>query len=287
MKGSNWLTDQLCEVMADHITSFITSFENGIVDIFNKGIGFSEQKEIVGAVDATTMMSIGFIVVVVLKEIINTYVFETDGDPDGDPFQLMVKGSIAVCFSCCNELIFDTLNRLATCMAKDLNVAVKPTQLFDSINGYFSMYLNGIKNFVFNPIITIFILVYLIFVMITAARAVVRGAELALMKIMLPIFAADSVTVSGERWNAFLSCYAVTFFGYIPQLLCFSVSINYFVKGLAGDNICLVYAAAWLFVSMNVPKFLEKFTYTSGLSKVARGGMMGVMQLSLLRARMA
>lgn len=277
----NWLTKQIVEFFQDVILDFIEFSQEAIVEIFKKGTNFSKESEIAGAINATTIIAVALISVLVLKQILTVYVFETDGDADSDPIQLLVKASQAICIVCCNDFIFEQLEKIASLLSKDMNAAVTPEKVFISVLHINSEVLTrmGVVN-------VVFILVYLIGFAILSVKAAIRGVELAIMKILLPIFSADILTVSGERWNAFFTSYVVTFLGYIVQMLIFNMSILKFVSGLTQKNIDYYYAAALLYFSLKTPQWLEKYAYSSGISKVARGGLSGAMQLAYL-ARLA
>lgn len=275
----NWLTKQLNETISDMILNFTDFFKQGVIDLFNVGTSFADLKEIKGAVDALTLVGCTLVVVLVLKEILGTYVLETDGDPDGDPFQYLIKAAKALCLICCNDFIFNFMAELSTKLANDMKVAVTPETIFVKTSGLFLQAVGGPPTQIIN---TLFIFIFLVFVVILSLKAGLRGVELALMKILWPIFSLDNITVSGERWNAFFSSYLVTFLGYILQLLTFTLCIDCYSKAMAGNIKQYLFAAAWMYFSLNTPKWLEKFAYSSGLSKVARGGSMGLMQIGMM-----
>ena len=99
----NWITKQIQETMSDIILSFVEFFQEMVVEIFDKGTNFATNKQISGAVNATTLIGIALVSVMVLKQILSVYVFETDGDAETDPLQLIVKASQTVCIICCND----------------------------------------------------------------------------------------------------------------------------------------------------------------------------------------
>lgn len=278
---TNWLTTQVMEFIGDCILSFIEFFQEAIVELFDKGTNFAKNTQIVGAINATTLVGVSLVSIMVLKEIINVYILETDGDPENDPIQLLVKASQTICVICCNDFIYDQLSKVSKLMSNDINASVTPEKIFVSAEQLITQQLTkmGIIN-------VLFILVYLGGAAVLAVKAGLRGIELAVMKMLLPIFAVDIVTVSSERYNAFVSSYFSTFFGYIIQMFAFNMSILSFVSAVTSSQIDYIYAGAWLYFSLNTPKWLEKYVYSSGLSKVVKGGMGGGMQLSYL-ARMA
>ena len=271
----NWLTKQINEFIADAILDFTDFFKQGVIDLFNLGTKFAELDEIKGAINATTIVAMALVVVLVGKEILSTYIFETNGDPDGDPYQLLVKASQSICLICCNDIIFNFMVTISQKLGTDMKVAVTPETIFVKTN---ALYLNAtdVPTKIIN---TIFIIIFLIFTVTLALKAGFRGVELAFMKTLFPIFSLDLITISGERWNAFWSSYLITFLGYIIQMLAFTMGIDQYTIAITSDPSKYLIAAAFMIFAINVPKWLEKFAYSSGLSKVARGGIGGILQI--------
>lgn len=275
----NWITKQINEFMSDLILNFVEFFQKMIVKVFDSGTNFANNKEISGAVNAATVIAIALVSVMVLKQILSVYVFETDGDAEGDPLQLLVKASQAVCIICCNEMIYTELQKISKLTATDMNASVTPDNVFISLKGALTQSAGVI---VFGPVNLLFIIIYLVGFIMLVIKAALRGVELAVMKILVPIFSVDNITVSAERWNAFLTAYVVVFFGYIIQMLCFNMSIISFVKAITDSGVEYLYAIGFLIFALKTPQWLEKFSYNSGLSKGVKGAVSGGMQLAYL-----
>ena len=275
----NWITKQIQEAMSDIILSFVEFFQKMVVEIFDNGTNFATNQQISGAVDATTLIGIALVSVMVLKQILSVYVFETDGDAETDPLQLIVKASQTICIICCNDLIYTELQKVSKLTANDLNNAVTPDKVFASLQAVITQ---GAGLVILGPVNLIFIIIYLIGFILLVIKAAIRGVELAVMKILVPIFAVDNITVSGERWNAFLSSYIVVFFGYIIQMLCFNMSIISFVKAITDSGVEYLYAVGFLIFSLKSPQWLEKFAYNSGLSRGIKGAASTGMQMAYM-----
>ena len=275
----NWITKQIQEAMSDIILSFVEFFQKMVVEIFDNGTNFATNQQISGAVDATTLIGIALVSVMVLKQILSVYVFETDGDAETDPLQLIVKASQTICIICCNDLIYTELQKVSKLTANDLNNAVTPDKVFASLQAVITQ---GAGLVILGPVNLIFIIIYLIGFILLVIKAAIRGVELAVMKILVPIFAVDNITVSGERWNAFLSSYIVVFFGYIIQMLCFNMSIISFVKAITDSGVEYLYAVGFLIFSLKSPQWLEKFAYNSGLSRGIKGAASAGMQMAYM-----
>ena len=109
-------------------------------------------------------------------------------------------------------------------------------------------------------------------------QAAKRGAELMLFQLLISIMAVDLLTTNKERWNSFFTELIITIFGYIIQLICFKIFMVIFSGVVAVDdpvkaakNVFL--ALAWLMLVISSPKWLQKFSYSSGVGNVAKGGL--------------
>lgn len=276
--NENWLTKNIREVFSGATLEFIEMFVNGISKFFSNCVNIAEQPEIKGAINALTLISITMISIVVAKEILNTYVFETEGDSDQDPMRLVEKAAQIVCLVCCNDIIYDTAKDLSELAVKDIGISVLPEEIFYKTEALFmgNLTLLGLVN-------VIFCLVYVICTLVFVVIGGIRGAELAFMKILWPFFSLDLMTVTAESWKAFLSSYGITFFGYILRMLAFSLSTIAYFEAIAGDAVEYLYAIVWMYMVFYAPKWMEKWIYKSGLSNVARGGLSGAVSISMLR----
>ena len=75
----------------------------------------------------------------------------------------------------------------------------------------YQVFYKGMSKLIWNNMMICMMIGFIMLVI----KAALRGVELAVMKILVPIFSVDNITVSAERWNAFLTAYVVVFFGYI------------------------------------------------------------------------
>ena len=117
----------------------------------------------------------------------------------------------------------------------------------------------------------IFIVVFEVIFFICCIVALIRGVELGLMKILLPIMACDLTSIRQEKWNNFI----VVAFGYIIQMVLYKFALTYAVQS---DMLSLLKSIVCLFFFIKTPNWLQKFAYSSGLKDTARSGMyMGMM----------
>lgn len=91
------------------------------------------------------------------------------------------------------------------------------------------------------------------------------------MKILFPFMAVDLISQNRERWNAFLTSFMVTIFGYIPQLICFRVSCAQMMAPQKIQDIMIGFTM--IILAIKTPKWLEKFCYKSGITQTASSGL--------------
>ena len=122
-------------------------------------------------------------------------------------------------------------------------------------------------------------------------NAGLRGAELTLQRILMPVFCIDILNGNPEKWKMFIFQYGITFFSYIVQMLCFNMFIIEVTKtDLAMLDIRQVaLILGWLILSIKTPSWLEKYIYATGTGKAmsSTAGRVGqiVVQAGMTMAR--
>ena len=127
-----------------------------------------------------------------------------------------------------------------------------------------------IANIKFGWFSLVFVIVFAVIVLICCLVALIRGVELGLMKILLPIMACNLTSIKQDRWNDFFASFIVVAFGYIVQMILFKLAMTYAIEG---DPLALLKSLVCLFFFIKTPNWLQKFAYSSGLKDTARSGM--------------
>ena len=248
----------------------VTDIINGVVSLvelaFAGGNTIMNDSLMTKTFQATQGVSLLLIVLLSLKHILNVYVLETDGDSNTDPLQVLARNSIAALVISSGALI----TNLAVKWSEDLCSYITGASTYTAS-------LEGLRN-ALSPngwFMLIFILIYIVIIFGYCIVALIRGVELGVMKIILPIMACDLTSVRQEKWNTFVASLIVAAFGYIIQVVLFKLAVTYTVQY---DMLSLLKSLVCLFFGLKTPKWLEKFAYSSGLKDTARSGMyMGMM----------
>jgi hypothetical protein len=267
----SWLLSAFTDAINDLINGTLDFFGDFVNNIFFYVAEVNlDNKLVINAATYTTLLSISLITLLGVKQYFTTYVMETSGDPDSDPLDILVRCSEAVAVCCSNDFITTYFFKFSKAFATDLGesgglIDLKPTFL-DLIK--VSATSGG-------PVQTVFLFILLLLVIgivVFSIIAGIRGAELSLMKIMLPIMSVDLVTANRERWGNFFISYAVTFLYYGLQLLCYRMflgSLMCVTVSVMSKELLITFG--WFFLMLRSPKWLEKFIYSTGFGRGVAG----------------
>jgi hypothetical protein len=245
--------------MINQWANTILDFIFGLVNtLYGKVYTVINLSEVNKALMAVNVLATSFIVVMMMKQILTIHILEIDGDADQDPIHIVEKGCIALAILQMQNYLLVQLLAFADAISEYImsKANVEFTNIVDV--GYISD-----QALTLDPIIMIIILIaYIIGFGMFLWKSIKRSAEIALMKIVFPIFVCDMVTVSMERFRAFFNAYIVLIFGYIVQMLLFKMSILMIVR--VND---LWMALAFIMLAAKAPQWLEKYTYSSGAAR--------------------
>lgn len=252
------------DVLSDIWDTLFQIIENAYV----KTGWITEHEYVTKACNVTIGIAAIFLILLASKHLFTTYILETDGDSDMDPLQFPVKVAVALALIQMQNFLFHYLLKLSDMLSKEIGgfIAIDADSLTNINKGLSKMLDSGQlqPNAYF-----IAIFIFQIGIMVLIAKAFFRAVELAIMKILFPFFCCDFVTPGKERWNMFITAYLVTIFGYVVQIFCFKISMMLFIEG---DTITTIIGGlALVFFAIKAPKWLEKFTYSSGVGQSAAG----------------
>ena len=261
----SFISKQIAKLLLNLINGILDSFGDYINNIFGNVVLMNDNSMVSSVVLFVTSFSIVLLIFYAAKTMFSAYVIE---DTDTDPLDYLVRVAMAVAVIGCNGEIFNIFMDLSTAVWSDVNGAVDGSlfAVSDSLNSLEDVGSGLLLVFAF---MILAILIGLILFTITAG---IRGAELVLFKTLLPIFAIDLVTDGKERWAALFSSYMITFFGYVIQLFSFRMFCGSFSQvQVGGLSTALITTFGWLVIMIRAPKWLQKYTYTSGTGKKATG----------------
>ncbi|MCC8027690.1 MAG: hypothetical protein LIP16_20590 [Clostridium sp.] len=292
----NFITKNLIAgFLANIITGLLEwlgNFVNGIFDVIaeaNMDLPF-----IVNVKDFTIQFALSLVVVLGIWKYFTIYVLETEGDPDADGIDILVRCSQAIAIICCNNWIFNSFMSFSQKFSSDILAQIERNEggysgFAEAINNAMGVLVSG---FTSTGAIWILFLAVLVGGIVTfLVIAGIRGAELSLMNIMCPLFACFLVNSSHEQWDNFFVKYVTTFMYYSVQLFSYNMfmlcctDMLTVVDGLTGMPIVAIQTIGWAVLMIRGPKWMENFIYSSGIGNAARGGSQSVMHGAMMLRR--
>lgn len=262
---ANFFLNNFVDAISEFLTETIEWMMDSVLTVIQLGEKVALGNELSFVNDAFLLMQgIGTVLLccMVGKQVITTYITETDGDPDTEPTQLLVKFSMAMAYIWASGAVMQILIGWSATLRGEM-LGTVTMEIKNSLTGVIEMFSSPIMG-------NIIILIYVIGILVFSFKAAIRGAELVLMKILLPIFACDVVTTSRERWNAFSFAILITIFGYVFQVFLFNISLTMIPKIV--EPLYSFSAGAFLYLAIKTPEWLNKFCYSSGLGQIAGRG---------------
>lgn len=252
----------------------VTDILDGVVSLvemaFAEGSSFMNDGLMIKTFEATQAVALLLIVLLSLFHILNTYILETDGDSDSDPSLVLVRNSKAMFVISAGALITNIIIKWSDSLCSYITGA--STYSFTDIGFTTALFHNFITMGWFS---LIFLIIFAAIFFVCCFVALIRGLELGLMKILLPIMACDLTSIRQEKWNNFIASFIIVAFGYIVQMVLFKLAMTYAVQS---DMLSLLKSLVCLFFFIMTPSWLKKYAYSSGLKDAARSGMyMGMM----------
>jgi len=277
----NWITENILKSLADAVSGFLDMYGELIGNIFDKVADANVNSgPVVNASNFMLIFSLALLGLLAAKQILDVYVFQTSGDPDAEPLELAVRIAQACAVVCSSAWIFDEFLKFSRYFTNDFLQSVQDT-------GNVSQHMNGLieeavatMDTLQSQAVGMILTLVLVFVgfFIFCIVAGLRGAELTLMKIIMPLFAMDLLTTNRERWNSFFTTYLITFFAYSLQLFEFKMcSMTFMSIEYAGNySMKFLIVIGWLVLMIRTPHWIEKFAYSSGIARAASGGLRAI-----------
>lgn len=271
MSGINFVTEMLLALFGDFLTDIYSKIGTVITDIYVYTVEINQTEQVAAVVLFSMLLGAGLAGFVVVKEIINNYGLGTTGDPDQDPMEIIFRLCKALGMMGMNTWLFNEMIRFSTAVADDV---VEAMNISDGNEEFNNRMLTLLSNSYSAPTTAMCSGVIVVGLVLFGIAACIRGAELTLNKILLPIFALDIIKSNPEKWNMFIFQYGISFFSYILQMFCFNMYIIQYLQMDVNDIDfkAFLVLVAWLVLSIKTPGWLEKYIYATGTGKAVSQG---------------
>lgn len=264
----DWLANLIFGFLGNELLKLVEYTKAAINNMFTAIVLINDNQYVSAASKYAQALAMSLLVMLALKKIVMTYGLQTDGDPDQDPFELLFRGTMAMAIISSANILFKEGLKFADAVSNDL---LKTSSITDVSSGLTALFQTDLEKAAVSFTIGAITLVLIICFHISAT---IRGAELMLMKIMMPLFACDLINTNAQRWNTFLPDLISTLMSYGLQLFCyFMFTYNFGNISVTNLNSASIAAFGWMILAIRTPKWLEKYIYKSGVgAAVAKSG---------------
>lgn len=209
-------------------------------------------------------MSFSILGVKILTEIFNTYILYQSGDPEADPTGVLIRAAQSTAVIACAPWIIEYIYTFSTQVTSDIVNLSSGTVGNPSLAGItFSV--------AFSPV---FLIILLIMFIVVFFQMALRGACIALMKVLIPLFALSLTGQNRNKWTAFFNQLFINIVLssaiQIFLIKCFFASY----VGIGTNNIGAMKGLmmfGWLGITISAPKFIQNIVYQSGIGHVLAG----------------
>ncbi|MEG0962410.1 MAG: DUF6102 family protein [Lachnospiraceae bacterium] len=265
-----WLFKSLTEGMAEAINGFLLLVGSIMNEIFNFCLVVNQVPMIETIMKYTTVLALAMLGIMAVKSGLAIYGLESEGDPEQSPMELIYRLAMAVCFIGSSSWIYSTTWKIINLIANDV---LGLTAEYDFVTSMTTNVAAWVAQGSQLSLALIWVAaVTLVFLVVLCVIAAKRGAELALMKFMMPLFGIDFLNTDREKIKTFLTSFGITFGGYVIQIILYKLFCYNMINVHTNSATNSLAALGCLIVAVSTPKWLEKMLYSSGAGNGIKGG---------------
>lgn len=263
----SWIVD----IILSAILKVITEFISGIIDKFSKLLNdvFVIAEEVVQGdfvsklTNYSFKLAISILIFLAISQIIKLYILPEGEDPESDMsgfFIRLGKSAILISFSTVICTMFINFSKF---VAKDV------ISLLSGKIDVASQLQSGVKSVegvaFGSALATLLILMSIIIcLIIICVQAGLRGVNLAILQITAPLFMANYITTDKGLYNKWIQNMFSVSLTYVFQITLTNIGLKFFVNGF--ENMISVFIGiSWLIVTIQSPKLLKEFAYSTGV----------------------
>lgn len=265
----SWIVD----IILKCILGIFSDILAGIVDVFTEilnNIFIVAQRIVQGdfvqnVTNYSLKLALSILTFLAISQIIKLYIFYEGGSAEEDMtgfFVRLGKSAILVSFSTVICSLFITFsNKLASDVLEILSGKIEIAPIL-------SKEISMVTNLVFGKafVSLLLILVAILCLGIISVQAALRGVNLAILQMTAPVFATNYITTDKGLWNKWVQNMMSVSLTYVFQVGLTNIGMKFLMSGITTDIVNSVIGIAWLIVTIQSPKLLKEFAYSTGVS---------------------
>lgn len=210
-------------------------------------------------VDVLFQILLGFgvslIILKFLKKGFECYVMWTDGDPDSEPTQLIIRFVQAIAVAVCFPVMYGWLADITESLTNQLITAIGA-----STNYNWQAWVNGLSSA--GLVTAIFGLVFVICYFILYFQFLMRGVEIMILRIGLPLACTGLLDNDKGVFKTYLTKFFQSTVAVMVQISLCKLGVGMMMN--VGINLNVFWGIACLVLAIKTPRFLSEFMVPTG-----------------------
>lgn len=210
-------------------------------------------------VDVLFQILLGFgvslIILKFLKKGFECYVMWTDGDPDSEPTQLIIRFVQAVAVAVCFPVMYGWLADITEDLTNQLITAIGASTNYD-----WQAWVNGLSSA--GLVTAIFGLIFAICYFILYFQFLMRGVEIMILRIGLPLACTGLLDNDKGVFKTYLTKFFQSTVAVMVQISLCKLGVGMMMN--VGINLNVFWGIACLVLAIKTPRFLSEFMVPTG-----------------------
>ena len=198
---------------------------------------------------------VSLIILKFLKKGFECYVMWTDGDPDSEPIQLIIRFVQAIAVAVCFPVMYGWLADITEKLTNQLITAIGASTNYDWQAG-----VNGLSSA--GLVTAIFGLVFVICYFILYFQFLMRGVEIMILRIGLPLACTGLLDNDKGVFKTYLTKFFQSTVAVMVQISLCKLGVGMMMN--VGINLNVFWGIACLVLAIKTPRFLSEFMVPTG-----------------------
>lgn len=200
-------------------------------------------------------IGVSLIILKFLKKGFECYVMWTDGDPDSEPTQLIIRFVQAVAVAVCFPVMYGWLADITEDLTNQLITAIGASTNYD-----WQAWVNGLSSA--GLVTAIFGLIFVICYFILYFQFLMRGVEIMILRIGLPLACTGLLDNDKGVFKTYLTKFFQSTVAVMVQISLCKLGVAMMMN--VGINLNVFWGIACLVLAIKTPRFLSEFMVPTG-----------------------
>jgi len=198
---------------------------------------------------------VSLIILKFLKKGFECYVMWTDGDPDVEPTQLVIRFIQAVAVAVCFPVMYGWLAEITQSLTDELLSAIGAATNYD-----WQAWVNGISSL--GLVTAIFGLIFVVCYFVLYFQFLMRGLEIMILRIGLPLACVGLLDNDKGVFKTYINKFFQSTLAVVVQICLCKLGVGMMMN--VGVNMNIFWGIACIVLAIKTPRFLSEFMVPTG-----------------------